>query len=163
MKGNVTRDPNQMMRLHLREPQPAGLLTVPRLCIVGALSMTIAACGGNSAAPTPAKRVVVSGTYSATAHFSHSINFSTTTAGQLSITVSWRNAANTLWVDVSSSCTSEQYVAGTCQFVYSDRNAVAAPQKTPSVNSFAAGTYVLIIDDRGPADETVTYEVDLTS
>src|SRR5215470_2097018 len=42
---------------------------------------------------------------------------------------------------------------GTCQFIYSDRTAIAASQKTPSRNSVAAGTYVLIIDNRGPSDE----------
>jgi len=79
------------------------------------------------------------------------------------VTVSWRDASDTLWVDVSPSCTSDQYVAGACPFVYSDRTLVATAQKAPTINSIAAGNYVLIVDNRGPADETVTYAIDLTS
>jgi hypothetical protein len=77
--------------------------------------------------------------------------------------VSWRDAANTIWVDVSASCTSDQYVAGTCQFVYSDRTPVSIPQKAPTITSVGASDYVLILDNRGPADETVTYDIDATS
>jgi hypothetical protein len=106
---------------------------------------------------------VTAGTYSATAHFSHFINFTTMTSGQLTIKVTWGSSSNTLWVDFSASCTSDQYVAGTCQLIYSDRSSVAVAQKAPVVNSVAAGTYVLIIDNRGPSDETVSYEIDLAS
>jgi hypothetical protein len=47
---------------------------------------------------------VTAGTYSATAHFSHFLNFTTTTSGQLTIKT-WGNSADTLWVDFSASCT----------------------------------------------------------
>jgi hypothetical protein len=131
------------------------------------VALTATGCGGSSStaptAPTPVKRTVIAGSYNATAHFSRFITFTTTTAGQLNIAVSWSSASDTLWVDLSASCTSDQYVAGTCQFIFSDRTAIAASQKTPSLNSIAPGTYVLIIDNRGPSDENVTYEVDLTS
>jgi hypothetical protein len=109
------------------------------------------------------KQTLTAGTYSATAHFSHFINFSTPATGQVTITVSWGNASDTLWVDLSASCTSDQAVAGTCQFIYSDRSSVPVAQKTATIKTVVAGTYVLIIDNRGPADETVTYEIDLTS
>ena len=126
--------------------------------------LLVVACGSNApTAPSPTKRTIASGTYSATAHTSHFISFSTPASGQLSVTVSWRDASDTLWVDLSASCTSDQYVAGTCQFVYSDRTAVPIPQKTPTINAVAAGSYVLIVDNRGPADETVTYDIDVTS
>ena len=132
-----------------------------------AFVITATACSGSSnsapTAPTPVRRTITAGSYSATAHFSRFITFTTTTAGQLNIAVSWSSASDTLWVDLSASCTSDQYVAGTCQLIYSDRTAISASQKTPSLNSVAPGTYVLIIDNRGPSDENVTYEVDLTS
>jgi hypothetical protein len=130
-------------------------------------SLLVTACGSNGSgtqtAPSPTKRTIASGTYSATAHTSHFISFSTPASGQLSVTVSWRDASDTLWVDVSASCTSDQYIAGTCQFVYSDRTPVAIPQKAPTITSIGAGNYVLIVDNRGPADETVTYNIDVTS
>src|SRR5215470_6051944 len=129
------------------------------------LCLLIPGCGSSSTptAPSLTKRTIASGTYSATAHTSYFIAFSTPTSGQLSVTISWRDATDTLWVDLSASCTSDQYVAGTCQFVYSDRTPVATAQKTPTINTVPAGNYVLIVDNRGPADETVTYAIDLTS
>ena len=131
------------------------------------LTLTVASCGGSNQAtaptPTPVKQTITSGTYTATAHFSHFISFTTTAPGQVNIRVSWGNASNTLWVDLSASCTSDQFVAGTCQFISSDRSLAPVAQKMSVVSSLAAGTYVLIIDNRGPADENVSYEIDLTS
>jgi len=133
--------------------------------VVVMLTFAVASCGGSSTAPTPTavKRTITSGTYSATAHFSHFISFSTPATGQLSITVSWGDPSNAVWVELSASCTSDQAVAGTCQFIHSDRGSVPIAQKTAVVNSLAPGTYVLIIDNRGPSDENVSYEIDLTS
>jgi hypothetical protein len=136
---------------------------------VALLAAAAAACGGSNSAPSPSaptapvKRLVTSGTYSAPAHLSRFITFSAAASGQLSVAISWGSASNTLWLDLSASCTSDQYVAGTCQFVYSDRTSVGVGQKTATLTALSAGTYVLIIDNRGPSDETVTYEVDLTS
>jgi hypothetical protein len=137
------------------------------------LTFVVAACGGSSSAtaptpqtptpPPPVTRTITAGTYSATAHFSHFISFITPATGQVSITVSWGNASDTLWVDLSASCTSDQAVAGTCQFIYSDRSSGPVAQKTAVVKALAAGTYVLIIDNRGPSDENVSFEIDLTS
>jgi hypothetical protein len=129
--------------------------------------LLVTGCGSSGSStqttPSPTKRAIASGTYSATAHTSHFVSFSTPASGELSVTVSWRDASDTLWVDVSPSCTSDQYVAGTCQFVYSDRTPVAIPQKAPTITSVGAGNYVLIVDNRGPADEIVTYNIDVTS
>src|SRR5262245_21324173 len=104
------------------------------------LTFTIAACGGSSSAtaPTAVKRTITAGTYAATAHKSHIISFTTSATGQVNITVSWGSASDTLWVELSASCTGDQLVAGTCQFIYSDRGSVPVAQKAPVVNSLAA-------------------------
>lgn len=135
------------------------------------LLVALISCGGSNTStptpttPTPATTTVTvtAGTYSTLPHFSNFIAFSTPTSGRVTITLSWLNSSDTLWLDTSASCTSDQYVAGTCQFVYSDRSTVAIAQKTAVINSLPAGSYVLIIDSRGPSNETITYEVDLTS
>ena len=128
----------------------------------------VAACGGSNStptAPTLVKRVVTSGSASPAAHSSRFVAFSTTVQGQLDVTVSWTFASNTVWVDVAltANCSSDQFVAGTCQFVVSNRSSSTAPQKTVSVPGLSPGAYTLFIDNRGPADESLTYEVDLTS
>ena len=152
-----------------------GGMTVARLCAmvkcalaVVVSSILLSGCGGNSAtAPSgiggSTKTIVASGSYAATARFSHFVAFSTSASGQLDISVKWGKAANNLSVDVVlSTCTSDKYVADACQFLYDDQTQ-GASSKTHSMGSFAAGSYILIIDNHGPADEAVSYEIDLTS
>jgi hypothetical protein len=137
-----------------------------RLCALALLS-TATCCSGNSTplTPTPIKRAVVSGSASLVAHSSRFVLYSTAVQGQLDLTVSWAGASDTVWVDMAltANCSSDQFVAGTCQFITSNRSASTAPQKTVSIPALSPGAYTLFIDNRGPADESVTYEVDLTS
>ena len=145
-----------------------------RAGLVGVLTLTGASCGGSSTAttptpqtpppPPPVTQTITAGAYSATAHFSRFINFVTPAAGKVNITISWGNASDTLWLELSANqCTNDQVVAGTCPFIYSDRISVPVAQKTMVMNSLPAGTYMIIIDNRGPSDENVSYEVDLTT
>ena len=135
-----------------------------RVCLALWL-LPLAACGGGSTptAPTPVKVVLRGGTFSAGSHTATFVDFQAPTSGQLTITVSWLDPANPIFVDVSASCTTTQFVAGVCQFQFSDRSSPVAAKKTASGVSVAAGFYTLILSNLGPVSETVTYEVDLTS
>ena len=175
--GSVTRMAGSLLVRHSIQNARlnSGGMTVARLSAmmksalaVVVSSILLSGCGGNSAtAPSgiggSTKTIVASGSYAATARFSHFVAFSTSASGQLDISVKWGKAANDLTVDVVlATCTSDQYVAGACQFLYDDQTQ-GASSKTHSMGSFAPGSYMLIIDNHGPADEAVSYEIDLTS
>ena len=96
--------------------------------------------------------------------FSRPITLTTTGSGQLDITVGWTFASNTIWVDLApSTCTLALYTTTGCMLLYSDHTTVTAPQKTHSVVALPAGSYVLWIDNLGPANESISFEIDLTS
>ena len=137
-----------------------------RLCVIVLLVGTIG-CGSSTSTPTTpttVMRIISSGTYNANAHTTRFIPFSVTSSGRLDLVVSWRDATDTVWVQIATSeCTNALNVVGQCTYLFDDRATIAVPKKMPSVRSFQAGSYMLLIDNRGPADEAVMYEIDLTS
>jgi len=128
-------------------------------------------CKSDSTVPThptqpspPVTTQVTSGNRALPAHHFLRIPFTTGQTGTLTVKVQWTYATNVVWVDVAAGdCAIASYQASQCEFLVASNEAVAAPQKTVSVSSFAGGTHTLIIDDRGPDDESLSYQVTLTS
>jgi hypothetical protein len=79
--------------------------------------------------------------------------------------VQWTFPSDIVWVDVAvGDCTYDQFVAGTCQFIVSNRAATSTPQKVLSIPAFPVGmTHTLFMDNRGPDNESISYEIDLVS
>jgi hypothetical protein len=90
------------------------------------------------------------------------IPFSTTVAGKIDVTVDWTFATDDVDVYlVRGACSFDQFVAGQCTMVSFSESTTAKPEKL-SVPGAAAGSYVLLIGNLGPADESAAYQVVLT-
>jgi hypothetical protein len=86
----------------------------------------------------------------------------TTLPGTLDVTVDWTFASNNVDVYLArGSCSFEQFVATQCQVLSTSESATAKPEKL-RVPGTTAGTYTLLVGNRGPADESVAYQVVLT-
>jgi hypothetical protein len=88
--------------------------------------------------------------------------FTTTQAGRLDVTVEWTYAANDVDVYLfRGGCTFEQFIAMQCQVVTFSESSTAKPERL-TTSGAAAGSYVLVIANYGPGDESVAYQVVLT-
>ena len=146
-----------MLRHRVR---PAWFVAV--LCVVVGCSGTTTSTP--TSLPAPVRRVVTAGTFVSLALLSRPITLTTTSSGQLDITVGWTFPSDTIWIDLApSTCTLALYTTNGCMLLISDHTTVVAPRKTHSVLALPAGSYVLWIDNLGPADESVSFEIDLTS
>lgn len=133
----------------------------------------IQSCGGSSTStptptptpqPTPPPPIVITQinrTLSPRYFFPNTIT--TPRAGTLSVQFAWTSAANRMSIGVAtSSCTVEAYQQFSCSFLVQDATPSATPTKTLSIANLAAGTYVVIVDNLGPGDESYNYVVTLT-
>jgi hypothetical protein len=89
--------------------------------------------------------------------------FSTTAAGTLDITVdrTFRENILLIWL-ARGQCTFEQFDAESCDYVTQSLGILTKPTVL-SVPAASAGTYTLIVGNIGPGDESVSYQVVLTS
>jgi hypothetical protein len=90
------------------------------------------------------------------------VSFTTTRTGTLEATVDWTYAANDLDVLVArGSCTLDQLLAQQCPILAYSDSATAKPERVRAENA-AAGTYTLFVENIGPGDESLSYQVVLT-
>ena len=139
-----------------------------------ALALSLTACGGSSDGPTPTPmvtppptppppQVVAEGTgLSLEAEFIGRVPITTTRTGSLEATVDWTFAANDIDVAlVRTNCSVDQFFAGACQVLTISASTTAKPERI-RVDSAAAGDYTLFIENTGPGDETLSFQVVLT-
>ena len=137
-----------------------------------AFAASLAACGGSSpSTPTPTPtpvptppppQVLVQGGDTLEAEFTGRLPFTTTRAGMLEATVDWTYATNDLDVAlVQGDCSFEQAAAAQCTVLAISESTTAKPEKI-TANSAAAGTYTLFIENTGPGDESISFQVVLT-
>jgi hypothetical protein len=147
------------------------------LASIGAAAVLIAglgACGGGSSSPTaaptptptptpPSPRVVSSGGgLSLQAGYVGRAPFTTTLAGSLSATVDWTFTTNDIDVAlVGGNCSFDQLQASQCPILAISASTTAKPE-TIRADGVAAGDYTLFIENTGPGDETLSYQVVLT-
>ncbi|HXY42379.1 MAG TPA: hypothetical protein VEQ10_22070 [Vicinamibacteria bacterium] len=146
-----------------------------RLAVIGAVAFA-AACGGGSpttpATPTPVPTpasvtTVVSGGSSSDLqqNWDHWVPFTTTSTGRLEGTVDWTFATDDVEVMVATgrhTCTNGQYWDfSTCNVIASIHNG-SKPKKF-SLAGQPAGTYTLYILNNGPATESVSWQVLVTT
>jgi hypothetical protein len=90
------------------------------------------------------------------------VPFTTTRAGALDATVDWTFATNDLDVALTrGDCSFEQFEAQQCTIAAFSISATAKPEKI-RVDGAAAGAYTLFVENTGPGDESVSFQVVLT-
>lgn len=140
-----------------------------------AIALSLGACGGggggggpttptSTPVPTPTPPSVVSqgNGFPLEAGFVGLVNFTTTRTGTLEATVDWTFAANDLDVLITrGNCDFDQLIAQQCTILTFSDSASAKPEKIRTDNA-AAGTYTLFVENIGPGDESVSFQVVLT-
>jgi hypothetical protein len=118
-----------------------------------------------SPSPTQVTRVISQGSGSLEAGFIGPVVFTTTAAGSVGITVDWTFATNDVDIFLARGaepCTLETFNNRTCGFIATEESTSMKPEKL-TVPGLAAGTYTLYVANFGDTDESVAYQVTLTS
>ena len=130
------------------------------------------ACGGSSNSPTPAtppttaapapvQTIVATGGTFVPPRVAMLIPFETTATGTIDITVDWTFAANEIDLYLlTGSSTPQQWPR--CTFATFSESREFKPERLRFVGAFA-GQYVLAIGNIGPGEESVSYQVVLTT
>jgi hypothetical protein len=141
------------------------------------LAVALSACGDVPAGPTPAPaptptpsptpippQVVAERTgFFLEAGWIGWLPFPTSRAGSLEATVDWTYASNNLDVYlVKGECNYDQLYAGQCETLASSDSPTAKPEKV-RLESAPAGTYTIFVDNLGPGDESLSFQVILTA
>ena len=140
----------------------------------GVLILSLVACGGDDANPTaplspetpppppPPPSVVSQGVgLSLEAQFLGRVVFTTTRAGTLQATVDWTFDENDVDVGIfAGDCSFDQFMNAQCQIIAISGSTTAKPERVQG--AAAAGSYTLFIENTGPGDETLSYQVVLT-
>jgi len=143
-------------------------------CLVGvALTASLVACGGGDTpggpgpvpatpAPPPPPVVVSQVTGLAIeANVLGRVLVEATRSGTLTATVDWTFAENDVDVAiVGGDCSFEAFLGGQCPIVAISASTTAKPERISGAAN--AGTYTLFIENTGPGDETISYQVVLT-
>jgi hypothetical protein len=96
------------------------------------------------------------------AEFTGRVPFTTARTGNLEATVDWTFAANDIDVLMTrGDCSFEQAEAGQCTVLVFSLSTTAKPERI-RVESAAAGAYTLFVENTGPGDESVSFQVVLT-
>jgi hypothetical protein len=89
--------------------------------------------------------------------------FSTSGTGTVDVTIDWTFAEDTIHVWLAKGqCPFEAFEADTCEYVTQSRVSRPKP-RVLSMPSAAAGAYTLIVANWGPKDESLSYQIVLTS
>ena len=145
-----------------------------RIVSVAAAVSVLPGCGSSTTptpiptpAPTPpppiVETIVSSGSGTVPNRVLAFIPFTTSAAGRIDVTVDWTFATNDVHVYlVRGDCTFEQFVARQCTIVTFSESTIAKPERLTAPGS-SAGNYLLLIGNAGPADESVAFQVVLTT
>jgi hypothetical protein len=126
------------------------------------------ACGGDSPTapppttlppPPPAPVVVAQGSGALPAEDIRFVQFTTTAAGRLDITVDWTFASNDVdFALVRGLCDGEDLLDGTCPPLGLTESVTAKPERL-SIAGATAGQYTLFFANFGDRDDSIAYQV----
>jgi hypothetical protein len=154
--------------------------TRARRALARALSLAsmLGGCGGPACATSPAspechtfsspppfgKTLIAAAGFSGLApHMLASVPFRIPTPGVLDATVDWTFTTDNVDVYIGyGSCTVDQFNNGTCHVVAFSESASAKPERV-GVSELGPGYYSLFIGNRGPDEESVSYQIFLTT
>jgi hypothetical protein len=115
--------------------------------------------------PPPVTNVLSEGSSALGASTVAPVVFTTESAGTLEVIVDWTFAANDVDIFLargSSPCTLETFNDRTCGFVATEESMTMKPERLRTT-SLAAGTYSLYVANFGDVEESVSWQVLLTS
>jgi hypothetical protein len=156
---------------------PSAVLSLTVAAALGAGVLMLAGCGNSNptsstatATPTPTPVTVLlkqGGLPGLNPDFVGGVTFTTSSFGTISGTVDWTFPSNEVWIALvagKDTCiTSDNlFDPSQCTFIASDNTAGLKPKRF-SVPSQAAGTYTLYFRNRGPAAESLSFQIFLTS
>jgi hypothetical protein len=108
-------------------------------------------------------QVVSQGAFSLEAGFVGLLPFSTGLSGSLEVVVDWTFATNDVDVAlVRGNCSFEQFEAQQCPVLAFSLSTTAKPERIRA-DGAAAGAYTLFVENTGPDDESLSYQIILTS
>lgn len=150
-------------------------LTMRSWVLVVALG-SLPGCGGGDNGPTPTPtptptprpvpQVVDEGSESGIGVLTLLyVPFSSSLSGPMDITVDWTSASNDVDIYLTQgtdACELDTINADQCPFVAMSESGTAKPERISLPNA-AAGDYTLYIGNRGPTDESVSWQVVVTS
>jgi hypothetical protein len=91
--------------------------------------------------------------------FALRVPFTTTQSGRLDVTAEWTFVTNDVDVYLArGNCTFDQFNANACDIAVFSESETAKPEKV-RLSGAAAGSYTLFIGNRGPTDESVSFQV----
>lgn len=115
--------------------------------------------------PSPVTSVIAQGSGPLPSLTLAPATFATTATGAIGVTVDWTVATNNVDIYLTRGnepCTVDQFNNRQCSFLGFSESTGAKPE-TLSVPNLAAGPYTLYVGNRGPADESVSFQITLTS
>ena len=139
-----------------------------------ALATTLGGCGGGSSpaaprpvptpTPAPVTALLSEGSQSGLAeHFLLLVPFHTGSFGSIRASVDWTFAASTIHIFISPGrCTVDEINSGSCRFVAVSQTATPKPRVVTATGQ-PAGDYTLYIGNAAGAEESVSWQVFLTS
>jgi hypothetical protein len=144
-----------------------------RSSILVLLAVALPGCGGGGGGittptptptPPPVTALILEDSFSGLGELTLApVPFDTTATGTIEATVDWTFATDDVDIYlVRGSCTLDQFNNGTCSFVAFSESPTAKPETIRATNQ-APGSFTLYIGNRGPAEESVSYQVFLTT
>jgi hypothetical protein len=138
--------------------------------------VVVSGCGGNGTpggpssppptpTPPPTTNVIMEGSSTLGASTVAPVVFTTVSAGTLELIVDWTFAANDVDIFLArgdSPCTLETFNDRSCGFVATEESFTMKPERLRTT-SLAAGTYSLYVANFGDIDESVSWQVLLTT
>lgn len=134
------------------------------------LALSLIGCGGGSptsppSPPAPVSNVVEEGKGGLGADTVGPVTFSTSASGTLDMKVQWTSPANDVDIFLARGtdpCTLETFNNRSCGFIATEESTTMKPSKL-RVTAVAPGAYTLYIANFGDSDETVSWEIVLTT
>jgi len=115
--------------------------------------------------PATTTRIVAQGSDSLESETVGFVVFNTAATGTLGVEVNWTFATNDVDIYLARGnepCTEETFTNGTCTFVATAESGTLKPERL-TVPNLAAGAYTLYLANFGDTDESVAWQVTLTS
>ena len=143
----------------------------PSLLLLVSFVAFLSGCGSDHhviptpppASPSPVTEVVREGSGSLGVLVLDSLSFNTTKPGTIDVIVDWTYATNDVDVYLAKgSCSFDQFISRQCDMVAFSESTLAKPEKITAPNA-AAGIYTLLIGNIGPTEESVSFQVLLTT